>query len=188
MSYIQLNEDGTFLREVYGDVQEWDEKNYCGVDALVRDGKAEQFRVYPLVRTEQPAFDPITHGVRAATPVLIDGRWTQQWEVYPLPAEDVSANQDAAAQALQQSIMDATQERLDSFARTRNYDGILSACTYATSNVPKFAAEGQVAVNLRDATWAALYQILEEVQAGQREAPTGFSDIEPLLPPLEWPV
>ena len=56
MSYIQLNEDGTFLREVYGDVQEWDEKNYCGVDSLVRDGKAEQFRVYPLVRTEQPAF------------------------------------------------------------------------------------------------------------------------------------
>ena len=151
----------------------------------------EQLDAMPLpslTPTEVPAYDPITHGVRAADPVLINGKWTQQWEVYPLPAEEVMVNQAAAAKALQDSIVAATQERLDSFARTRNYDGILSACTYATSNIPKFSAEGQSAVNLRDATWAALYQILEEVQAGQREAPTGFSDIEPLLPPLDWPV
>ena len=46
----------------------------------------------------------------------------------------------------------AVQVRLDDFARTRNYDGILSAATYATSTVSKFAAEGQCAVALRDAS------------------------------------
>lgn len=83
--------------------------------------------------------------------------------------------------------VDRTQKRLDDFARTRNYDGILSACTYATSTVPKFAAEGQYCVNARDNTWATLYQVLAEVQAGTRPMPSGYADIEPLLPVLEWP-
>lgn len=144
--------------------------------------------VYPVQATQQPAYDPITQGIAEVPPLQINGRWEQQWKVYELAPEVVLANRKSASEALQQIVVAATQERLDSFARTRNYDGILSACTYATSNIPKFAAEGQAAVNLRDATWAALYQILEEVQAGQREAPTDFSDIEPLLPPLEWPV
>jgi hypothetical protein len=111
----------------------------------------------------------------------------QQWEVYALPAEEAAANQASAAQSLQQSIVDAPQQRLDEFARTRNYDGILSACTYATSAIPKFAAEGQYAVQARDATWAALYQFMADVQTGAQPVPSGFEDVEPLLPELEWP-
>lgn len=89
--------------------------------------------------------------------------------------------------SLQEQVVAATQQRLDDFARTRNYDGILSACTYATSTAPKFAAEGQYAVQARDATWAALYVLLAEVQAGTRPVPDDFEDVAPLLPPLEWP-
>lgn len=89
--------------------------------------------------------------------------------------------------SLQERVVTATQQRLDDFARTRNYDGILSACTYATSTVPKFQAEGQYAVQVRDATWAALYALLDEVQAGTRQVPESFDDVTPLLPPLEWP-
>ena len=143
--------------------------------------------VVPSYTISTYIYDPVTHGVRPASPTLIGNNWHQAWEVYPLPAEDVEANQAAAAQALQQSIVDATQQRLDDFARTRNYDGILSACTYATSAVPRFAAEGQYAVQARDATWAALYQFMADVQAGTRPVPTGFADIEPDLPALEWP-
>jgi hypothetical protein len=36
-------------------------------------------------------------------------------------------------------------------------------------------------------TWARLYELLAEVQAGTRPMPTGFADIEPELPPLVWP-
>lgn len=87
----------------------------------------------------------------------------------------------------QEQVVAATQERLDDFARMRNYDGILSACTYATSTVPKFAAEGQYAVQARDATWGALYALLGDVQAGTRPVPQSFDDVAPLLPELEWP-
>ncbi|MDH4449217.1 MAG: hypothetical protein QE265_01325 [Rhodoferax sp.] len=79
------------------------------------------------------------------------------------------------------------QQRLDEFARTRNYDNILSACTYATSTVAKFRVEGQACVDLRDATWAAAYTVLDKVQAGKRPMPSGIADIEADLPALEWP-
>ena len=88
---------------------------------------------------------------------------------------------------LQGHFVAAIQQRLDDFARARNYDGILSACTYATSSVPRFLAEGMRAVELRDQTWAAAYAILEEVQAGQRAMPASLADIEADLPQLEWP-
>lgn len=88
--------------------------------------------------------------------------------------------------ALIDAITNAAQSRLDTFASTRGYDGILSATTYASSTALKFAQEGQDAVNLRDSTWAALYAIMAEVTAGTRPMPTGFADIEPDLPILAW--
>lgn len=90
-------------------------------------------------------------------------------------------------QALIDSIVTRTQARLDAFAGTRGYDSCMSACTYATSPTPKFATEGQYCVTQRDATWATLYAILDEVEAGIRPAPTGYADIEPDLPALIWP-
>lgn len=88
--------------------------------------------------------------------------------------------------SLQASIVSATQQSLDEFAQTRNYDGILSACTYATSGVDKFEIEGQRCVDLRDQTWSALYVILAEVEAGTRLVPDSFADIEGDLPELSW--
>ena len=80
----------------------------------------------------------------------------------------------------------AIQKRLDDFARTRNYDGILSAATYATSAVAKFKAEGQYAVEARDATWAKGYEILAAVEAGTRAATT-LDELAVELPALAWP-
>ena len=90
-------------------------------------------------------------------------------------------------QAIQSEIIKAVQLRLDTFAQSRNYDSILSACTYATSVIEKFSSEGQYAVNARDMTWAELYTILGEVQGGLRPMPTGYSEIESELPVLVWP-
>lgn len=83
-------------------------------------------------------------------------------------------------------LTSVVQSRLDAFAQSRGYDNILSACTYIGSSVPKFAAEAQTCINLRDATWAACYAILADVNAGLRTLPT--VDSTPIeLPLLEWP-
>lgn len=89
----------------------------------------------------------------------------------------------------EQIIADMTakvQAHMDVKARERNYDGILSLCTYATSVVPKFAAEGQAGVEWRDAVWATCYAIMADVQDGKRPAPTAEQLIAE-LPPFVWP-
>lgn len=102
--------------------------------------------------------------------------------------EEIAQRAANVAASFQASIVQQTQARLDTFARTRGYDGILSACTYAASGVPKFANEGQYAVSARDTTWGTLYALMVSVRAGTAPMPTGFADVEPLLPVLAWPL
>lgn len=122
----------------------------------------------------------------AAVQAEIDAKATQTNGVF-VPSED-TFEPLSPAEKLKAQIVEATQARLDDFARTRNYDGILSACTYADSTVPTFQAEGQYCVSARDQTWATLYQIMAEVEAGTRPMPSGYADIEGDLPVLTWPV
>jgi hypothetical protein len=151
---------------------------------IIPDATLAEYGVYPLTATEQPSYDPIMQSVAEGTAVLVDGVWTQVWTVSDATPEEVA---ERLAQ-LQRRIANDTQRHLDNFARTRNYDGMLSLCTYATSTNPKFAAEGQYGVEARDATWDKLYEMLAEVEAGTRPIPSGFSDILPELPALFWPV
>lgn len=129
---------------------------------------------------QAPEYDAATQRVTGPTYSFDGTQVVRNFAVEAIPAEEL-------LQALQQEIVQATQVRLDDFARTRSYDGILSACTYATSSVPKFQAEGQYCVVARDETWATLYTILAEVEAGVYPMPTSFADIEPELPALVWP-
>lgn len=123
-----------------------------------------------LIETPQPAALP-WHRVVEGAPA---GN-TQTWAQEPMTEAEIVA---ACARAVQQ--------RLDDFAKTRNYDGILSASTYASSAVPQFAAEGQYCVGARDATWAKCYEVLAAVQAGTRTMPT-LDELLAELPALAWP-
>lgn len=111
-------------------------------------------------------------------------------DMIPINDADLHAlrNLPKTPEQVEADIIVQTQARLDTWAKMRGYDGILSACTYATSTVPKFATEGQLAVTKRDETWAALYAFVEQVKAGTQSMPTGYADVEPLLPVLEWPL
>jgi hypothetical protein len=116
--------------------------------------------------------------------------------VYPIEGWYWFANLDEAMQGvrtapltpdLQTSIVQAVQDRLDAFAQTRGYDNILSACTYVASAVPKFATEGQDAVDARDVAWMTCYQILGAVLAGSRPVPT-VAEVLAELPLPSWSV
>lgn len=47
------------------------------------------------IETPQPAFDPLTEGVRELEADLLSGRAVRVWQVYPLPDEEVAANRAA---------------------------------------------------------------------------------------------
>lgn len=105
---------------------------------------------------------------------------------WTLDADKQGELEEKQKQAKLKDFVSSIQDNLDNFARTGSYDGILSACTYATSTVEKFRLEGQRCVALRDATWEAAYTILAEVEAGARPMPTETSDIKSSLPTLSW--
>lgn len=85
-------------------------------------------------------------------------------------------------------ITAAVQARLDAFARTRGYDSIVSACSYAISTHAKYGPEGRYCVSAREQTWDAMFAIEAAVLAGTRPLPSGYDEIESELPALAWPV
>jgi hypothetical protein len=88
-----------------------------------------------------------------------------------------------------QDFMSGIQARLDNFARTRGYDSVLSAASYAASNNATYQAEGQYVIDARDATWEWSNDYLNQVLAGQKEIPS-WEEFEAELEaavPLVWP-
>jgi hypothetical protein len=146
------------------------------------DALLAEWGVYPVQSAPKPDYNPSTQKVIEGHPINQAGSWVQTWQVVPLSADEIAER----LKNLQDSIISGTQQRLDQFAQARNYDGILSLCTYATSANPKFKPEGAYGVQARDQTWAKLYEILAEVETGVRPVPAGYADIEPELPPLVW--
>ena len=84
-----------------------------------------------------------------------------------------------------QELQAAVQAHLDTTVQTRNYNGILSCCSYATSTDTTFAAEGTAALAWRDAVWRHCYDVLAEYEAGTRPLPTAEALIAE-LPVLNW--
>lgn len=79
----------------------------------------------------------------------------------------------------------AVQRHLDAAAQAKNYDNIVSACSYAAApNV--FQAEGLAFLAWRAAVWAAGYGILGAVEQQLRPAPT-IAELIAELPVLVLP-
>jgi hypothetical protein len=76
--------------------------------------------------------------------------------------------------------------RLDAFAQTRDYDNIVSLCSYATDPLPVHAAEGQRAVNLRSGCWEEIRRYSEAVATGKQPVPRLETEIFAGLPALTW--
>lgn len=181
MGLYRIREDGqvvdeTWLRARHHNVSMPDVLTAAAVDGVGADTIAE-----PASPT------PGANQVAERALQLVDNQWTYVWTLRDRTPEEAAAYVAEQQAAVQNEIVQRTQERLDAFAQTRGYDGILSLCTYAASSVAQFQAEGQYGVNARDATWGTLYQVLAEIQAGTRAMPTGYADIEPDLPTLTWP-
>lgn len=152
----------------------------------ISDEELASYGVVWVVLTGQPPYDTIMESVQETTPVFSTqrNRWEQVWAVVAASAEEVAARK----QAVKDQITVDVQARLDTFAQSRGYDNIVSACSYATSQHPKYGVEGRYCVQAREDTWDALFAIEADVLAGNRPMPHGYDEIEAELPALVWPV
>lgn len=114
----------------------------------------------------------------------IDYQEYQLWLSKGNTPEPVDAE---TVEQIQARITQQVQERLDAFARTRNYDNCLSACSYAYSTNDKFKTEALYCIESRDNTWIACAGILADALAGTRPMPNNMEDFEDELPVLAWP-
>ena len=90
------------------------------------------------------------------------------FEVIAIP----EPTQEEIEARVQSQWTDAVQHVLDAKAQELNYDSCLSVCSYIDTGVSKFDAEGRAFRAWRSAVWAMGYEILAQVQAGQRSIPT----------------
>jgi len=132
-------------------------------------------RMLPVV---DPVFDPDLQYLVSNEPVPSDATEVTFRVVDKDPA--------TVAAVLTKRMTAAIQKHLDTRAQERNYDGIMSAASYATSVHPKFGPEGVAYRDWRDACWDYGYQVLADVQAGLRQIPTAETLIAE-LPSLTLP-
>lgn len=92
----------------------------------------------------------------------------------PLPADNPS---------IELLVMLEVQQRLDTFARARGYDNIVSLCSYASSSNSRFAADAATGVRVRDEQWGASLAIKQAVLARERPMPT-YEQVIAELPPM----
>jgi len=146
------------------------------------DSLLESYDVFKVVYLEKPVYDLDTQKlVQDEQPSLIDGVWTIGYTIVNLTQEEIDNN----ITLLTKKYMDAIQNHLDTTVQERNYDGILSLCTYATSPNTTFALEGQAGVNWRDACWTYAYQVFDDVNNGSRILPT-VTELIAELPTINW--
>jgi len=122
-------------------------------------------------------------------PVLTaDGCYEQSWTVQDIEfsSEEEAEYQARKAAELIAAVHVAVQNLLDIKARERDYDGILSLCSYAASSHPRFGPEGRAGVVWRDNAWSTYYAIMDEVSEGLRPTPT-VSEVLAEIPEFEWP-
>lgn len=139
--------------------------------------------VYEVVNTTPPNYDPIYQKLIELKPQENNGKWIQNWTIEQATTNEIEININKTYD----KIIELTQKKLDEFAKTRFYDGILSLCTYSSSSNTKFETEGKYGVKIRDDTWKKIYEIMESVNNGIRKMPTSFLEIESELPVFEWP-
>ncbi len=114
---------------------------------------------------------------------LVDNEWVEVWMERDATKDEIAARMAVTKERLVTMVRD----RLNVFAMARGYDGILEAVSYAGDDNPAFDKEGSYCRDVRSRSWTKLFEILAEIEAGKRPAPTDPAEIEKELPELTWP-
>jgi len=186
MKYAKLNIDKTFKEEIGTDGPiEWDSNNFCSAEALVKDGKADQFLVSTLLETPKPEYDSRTQCVLRDGAEFVDNQWQYKWRIYDLTEEQIAVNQAETLAQTQASYTTALEAMYDTTAQSRKYDNRLT-CALRAGYAGPFQAEGTAFAVWMDTCNAYAYQVMTEVLLATRPLPT-VQELISELPELVWP-
>lgn len=101
-----------------------------------------------------------------------------------LPKREVDAGVQLAA--IKTQLLFTVDTLLDSEVQKHGYDNIAKCATYEGDEDPIFNAEGTAAKKWRSKVYRKCYDILAQVEAGERGIPTA-DELIAELPKLEWP-
>ncbi len=156
----------------------------------------EEGRICLNVDNEEDAGRLLREGARELSKTEIQSLGMDGYEHLVCPANTVVHGDGSIAftppvitpEEVMEQYAAAIQRALDAFAQTRGYDGIVSACSYATSSNARYAAEADYCVRLRDDTWAKCYELFDGIRAGGKEFPRAEAFLA-LLPVSDarWP-
>lgn len=153
--------------------------------SVLGDTFLQNIGIVNVVTKGKPNFNKTTHKIVELTPTYnnVKDQWEQSFDAVPITEQEFN---DAITQIITNISLEV-QKRLDDFAATRYYDGILSLCTYSNSAITKFKNEGKYGITIRDQTWDKVYKIFGDAQSGLRAIPMTYSEIESELPIPTWP-
>lgn len=177
----------------YGKLVEGELKMYSYKDPVVVDGSqyyfsnedtADRDTILKKAGFKEVEFEPLGAYPEAVytLPTRTEYKETKdKITSYQIPVMDV--------QRLIKYYTDVAQEVLDEFARQKNYDGIVSLCSYSASTNPQFKAEAEKGAEYRDQVWAAGYAMLDQLAGSAtpdlNSLPTRDQFIE-MLPSMTW--
>lgn len=176
--------------------------------ALAIRNRAHPFNFYTRVVFE-PALEPkLFHHVKE-TLKIVDDKVFASYAYVPFTLDEVltwlyrdkviEANGEAPVAPLLYSEVDPeiaeivvemsdkyVERKMDAFAAIKRYNGIASACSYATSSISAFKADADKCVDIRDRTLMALYDYLNKLVEGAVAVPKTTAEIDAILPEMVW--
>lgn len=127
---------------------------------------------YPKAHDAPRPTPPEGKIARAAGWEVVDGEWTRRWEYVDRPLPSLSQYDEAMERHLRR-------EREERGYTTREPD------TYLASQVPRWAQDARDWVAHRDAVMEYALELINAVQAGERQPPT-MEEFLAGLPRVEW--
>jgi hypothetical protein len=79
----------------------------------IPDATLAEYDVYPLTATERPSYDPITQNLTEGTPALVNGVWTQVWDVTDATAEEIAQRKADQLENIKRQRANAYTEEAD---------------------------------------------------------------------------
>ena len=203
MSNIETPDD-LFVRIKQGKIVE------KGVRRLHIVNRGHPLHWYTRVIEVAPPDVPAFHHLVSDVVLQPDGTVVQTHEVveddlasvlYSLSVADESSQDPMGMSRVPKAITDIDQdtvqyvykrmgeyfrEKMNAFAKERQYDSIDSLLSYSDSTVPQFAAEAARGKLVRDQVWGTLLPYFQEVVAGTKPVPITVAEVDALVPPFTW--